>query len=110
MHLLEDHKILSSHQQPSEALLLAQGKEEDTRTICVRASTFFIPIARPNVCLQWAQVEEAGILVSVFLVSFAFALDKAIRVPSIVPLATSPFNYHYQLATTNTLAAIALKR
>ncbi|ORX96077.1 pre-mRNA-processing factor 39 [Clohesyomyces aquaticus] len=38
--------------------MLAQGKEEDTRIIYVRASTIFVPIARPAVRLQWARFEE----------------------------------------------------
>ncbi|ORY17758.1 MFS general substrate transporter [Clohesyomyces aquaticus] len=54
----------------------------------------------------FTQLEKTALLVSVFLVSFAFALDKVIRVPSLNPLATSAFNTHYQLATINTLVAV----
>ncbi|ORY16236.1 hypothetical protein BCR34DRAFT_597794 [Clohesyomyces aquaticus] len=49
----------------------------------------------------FTQFEKAAILVSIFLVSFAFALGKAILVPSLVPLATTAFYYHYQLAAIN---------
>ncbi|KAF2474744.1 uncharacterized protein BDR25DRAFT_322906 [Lindgomyces ingoldianus] len=38
--------------------MFSQGKEEDTRIIYMRASTIFVPIARPTVRLHWARFEE----------------------------------------------------
>ncbi|KAI5294499.1 hypothetical protein KEM52_003874 [Ascosphaera acerosa] len=35
-----------------------ENTEEDTRSIYIRASTIFVPIARPAVRLQWAHFEE----------------------------------------------------
>jgi len=38
--------------------MFAQGKEEDTRLIYMRASCIFVSISRPAIRLQWARFEE----------------------------------------------------
>jgi pre-mRNA-processing factor 39 len=38
--------------------MFAQGKDEDTRAIYMRASCIFVPIAQPTIRLHWARFEE----------------------------------------------------